>query len=167
MDHPVGVEEPDAGLRKVRVVNRLGPKFPPIAVTACQEAALIGVDLEIPDLEVLSFDWNDVSLRHSNLIQQPIGSSGLGYILNALGVEDLTDQTVPIEVGRACELGKRLRIQRFALRHVSLQILGKELELLRMSGLHCPSLTRSSALGRGALGPWGVSQPASAVGPEP
>ena len=67
MDDPIGVEQADARLREIRPVDPLGPKLPPIAITTAQRRPLIGLDLELPDLEILGLDRDHIALGPGDL----------------------------------------------------------------------------------------------------
>ena len=99
MDDPVCVVEPDAGLGKVREWDRLRVNLQPIAVAACECGCLVGVDLQIPNLNVFPLDRDDVSLCQCNLIQQPICACVLDDIFHAFGVKHLPDKAVTIVTG--------------------------------------------------------------------
>ena len=60
MDDAIGVEQADARFGEIRAVDPLGPKLPPIAVATCEQGTAIRVDLELPNLEILSLDRDDV-----------------------------------------------------------------------------------------------------------
>jgi hypothetical protein len=104
VDNVVGEVQSEFIQRKIRVLDVLGEYDVAVAIVARKRSGLVRTYGEIPDLKFFGGNGLVVRLNDRDFVQKPIGSTMLGNVVRAVGVENVAIDPVPIPVFAAGEL---------------------------------------------------------------
>jgi len=118
VNHIVGEVELHLVKREVREGDLLRVDGIPIAVVAEDGRATVGVNLQVPDLELFAGNARIMLLSNCNDVEQPVSAALLGKKLSAIGVEHRAIDAMAIPVFRAGELPELRFGECSCVRHV-------------------------------------------------
>jgi hypothetical protein len=103
-DRVVGEVKGDALRRKVGVFDLLGVDHVVVAVVASENAGMVGVHRELPDLEFFGGNTLVVRLNDRDFIEEPLGAGLVSHEFRAIGEKNLAVDPVAIPLFAAREL---------------------------------------------------------------